>query len=473
MQLLALQDISFKYRAAASSLFDELQLNIERGDCQLIYGPTGSGKSSLLKLILGILDQPFAGSRWIKEQLTIGVVMQDPNAQLLRQSIGAEVAFALENLGVAPESMRDEVIKALRQVGLYISLDTPVEYLSLGQRYRLMIAAQLVLQPDILLLDEPWAQLDDQGVQELSQLLAKLQSQGVAFVIVEHQKSAFVASATHRWQLQDGQLLPYIEQEYHLDDIADSRSLRNNDVKPLEVIYSPEFKLEFTDKMLLLKSAPLSLNCGEIVALTGDNGTGKSTLLKCFSGIQADMKAVKVEVLGKKPKLGIYGYELALLHQRPSRQLFEIRVIDELQFSLKRYGLPLERASDILTKLGLTHLAELSPHTLSYGQQHLVALASLACLQPKLLLLDDPFAGLDNKSFSLVVKLLLTLSEQGCAIVIASHRQIKGMPIDKIWHISQKQLYTFSPEQFAQSQFFQSKLAPIQEIATERHACVG
>ncbi|MCG9697953.1 ATP-binding cassette domain-containing protein [Shewanella sp. Isolate11] len=468
MQLLALKDISFNYRMAATPLFDELQLTINRGDCQLIYGPTGSGKSSLLKLMLGILEQPFSGERCSSEGLTLGVVMQDPNVQLLRQNIGAEVAFALENLGVAADLMRAEVTKALRQVGLYISLDTPVQHLSLGQRYRLMIAAQLVLKPDILLLDEPWAQLDDQGVQELSQLIQKLQSQAMAIVIVEHQKSAFLTCSTHRWQLQAGQLIPYINQQ-PVNQVLDIRALHSPSQIAEQVLVSPGFAVRFSDNTCLLESEQISLNSGEIVALTGENGTGKSTLLKCLSGIQADVDSCNIKLLGKKPKLGIYGAELALLHQRPSRQLFETRVIDEMQFSLKRYGLPLERAAELLADLELMHLMSLSPHTLSYGQQHLVALASLACLQPKVLLLDDPFAGLDDSSFLLVAKLLLKLSEQGCAIVIASHRPIAHLPIDKVWHISDKRLHTYSPNEFAQHQVAKQALS----TRAMGYACVG
>jgi energy-coupling factor transport system ATP-binding protein len=119
-----------------------------------------------------------------------------------------------------------------------------------------------------------------------------------------------------------------------------------------------------------------------------------------------------------------------------------------MQFSLKRYGFPLERAIDMLARLGLTTLAQVSPHKLSYGQQHLVALASLACLQPKILLLDDPFAGLDNASFAKVAHLILDLSQQGTAVVIASHRALGQFPLDKIWHIRQKCLQTCLPSEF-------------------------
>ncbi|QYJ86060.1 energy-coupling factor ABC transporter ATP-binding protein [Shewanella mesophila] len=452
MPLLQLRQVSFNYQAASSSLFDDLEFTLARGDCQLIYGYTGSGKSSLIKLILGILAS--SGERICAPNLSFGVVMQDPNVQLLRQTLGAEVAFALENLGVDPVKMHGEVIKALRQVGLFISLETPVVQLSLGQRYRLMIAAQLVLQPDILLLDEPWAQLDNQGVRELSHLIVELKSQGMAIVIVEHHKTAFTACATHRWQLQSGSLIPYQQGEERQSlAIVDSRLVTKASGANMPLISSRGFKLRFGKKKFLLETEQLILHAGEIVGLIGDNGTGKSTLLKCLAGIQADVEHLDVKVLGKRPKLGIYGHSLALLHQRPSRQLFETTVIEEMQFSLKRYGFPLERAIDMLARLGLTTLAEESPHKLSYGQQHLIALASLACLQPQILLLDDPFAGLDNASFAKVAHLILDLSQQGTGVVIASHRPLGQFPLDKIWHISQKCLQTCLPAEFVDDHY--------------------
>ena len=454
MQLFQLRQVSFNYQTAISSLFDELEFTLARGDCQLIYGCTGSGKSSLLKLILGILAPPQSGQRICAPNLTFGVVMQDPNVQLLRQTLGAEVAFALENLGVDPSKMHAQVTKALRLVGLFISLETPVAQLSLGQRYRLMIAAQLVLQPDILLLDEPWAQLDNQGVLELSHLIDELKSQGMAIVIVEHHKTAFTACATHRWQLQNGSLIPYQQGgERQPIAIVDSRLVTKASGASTPLIYSRGFKLRFGRKNLLLETDELALYSGEIVGLIGDNGTGKSTLLKSLAGIQADVDHLDVKVLGKRPKLGVYGHALALLHQRPSRQLFETTVIEEMQFSLKRYGFPLERAIDMLARLGLTTLTQVSPHKLSYGQQHLIALASLACLQPQILLLDDPFAGLDNASFAKVAHLILDLSQQGTAVVIASHRPLGQFPLDKIWHISQKYLQSCLPTEFVDGHY--------------------
>ncbi|MFV7769917.1 ATP-binding cassette domain-containing protein [Shewanella marisflavi] len=440
MALMQLSQVDFRFHSAAAPLFEDLNLILQRGECHLVHGATGCGKSTLLRLLLGILDRPWEGERLIGQGVTLGVVMQDPNVQLLRQTLGAEVAFALENLGVASDEMLLQVRSALRRVGLYISLNTPIASLSLGQRYRLMIAAQLVLKPDILLLDEPWAQLDDQGVRELSQVLAQLQREGLALLIVEHNRGVFAELVTHRWHLTKRQLQPLalLQQTFQGESLCWRQT--TGPFLGAPVIDSQGFSLAFHGGQQLFNAKGLCLFPGEIAALVGDNGCGKSTLLKCLVGIQADIATIGIKVLGVRPKLGRYGADLALLHQRPSRQLFENSVLQEMQFSLKRYGLPLARAIEMLGQLGLTTLAGHSPHTLSYGQQHLIALASLACLRPKLLLLDDPFAGLDAHFSAKIVALILKLSHQGTAVVVASHRPIDALPVDRVWQVAQGHL---------------------------------
>lgn len=451
MCLLELKAVSFGYQAAIGELFDELSLQLRQGECHLIHGSTGSGKSTLLKLLVGVLSRPFSGERVCQQPCSIGVVMQDPNVQLLRQTVGAEVAFALENSGVPSNKMIDLVAHALRQAGLYVALNTPIANLSLGQRYRLMIAAQLVSSPQILLLDEPWAQLDNQGVDELTELLLELQRRGMAIVIVEHHRGAFSQCVTYRWMLSGGKLTSYQPCDEHVISVDQRPGLHGRRDRSLlaPVVVSKALTLQFNDSKLLFHSSGLNLYPGEVVALIGDNGSGKSTLLKALAGIQSDIGALDLNVLGVRPKLGRYGASLALLHQRPSRQLFESTVIEEMQFSLKRYGLPIERGICMLTKLGLSTLANLSPHTLSYGQQHLVALASLACLQPKLLLLDDPFAGLDSRYVDVVVDLINELSQQGCAILLSNHRVQPQLAVDHYWCIAQQRLRCYRAESLA------------------------
>ncbi|WP_133181799.1 MULTISPECIES: ATP-binding cassette domain-containing protein [Shewanella] len=432
MKLLELEGVSFNYGSQLTPVLQEVRLGISAGQCHCVSGPTGSGKSSLLNLLAGVQNRPHEGDIWRHPELVTGLVMQDPQTQLLRQTVGAEVAFALENLGIPAENMLPKVQLALRRVGLFLRLDTPVSTLSLGQKYRLMIAAQLVCEPHLLLLDEPWAQLDDQGVAELLVVLRNLIAEGMALVLVEHNAAAFAEIIQHYWQLEAGRLSTGIY------TVSDTQPI-DTPVKPWgsahvgKVLVSAEAFDFCFDGSQPLFSCPqgFQLHAGEIVTLVGDNGSGKTSLLKSLAGMLNLKLRLPLKVLGRKPKLGIYGAELGLLIQRPSRQLFETSVLAEMQFSLNRFELPKERAEQMLLDLELMALAEQSPHKLSYGQQHLVALASLACLQPKVLLLDDPLAGMDKHYYRKVWFLLKRLRAQGCAILMSSHRVVEHSAVSR------------------------------------------
>ncbi|ACJ31586.1 ABC transporter [Shewanella piezotolerans WP3] len=436
MQLIELKGIHFGYDTYQAKVLDDLNLVVNHGECHCISGATGCGKSSLLHLIAGELCRPFEGEMMRHPALMVGLVMQDPNVQVLRQSVGAEIAFALENLGVPSNEMLDKVQQVLRRVGLYVSIDTPIDVLSLGQKYRLMLAAQLVFEPNLLLLDEPWTQLDNHGVQELYFVLKGLLRDGVSIVMVEHQPQAFGQIVSHLWQLERGKLVaglyqPSGQHKQRLPTLA----ARGVDATEQRLLISPH-RFQFSAGSALFRcTESLSVGAGEIVALVGDNGTGKSSFLKALAGMQADIGQLPFLVLGKRPKLGIYGANLCLLLQRPNRQLFEPTVLTEMQFSLRRFRLPLSRAERMLHQLSLSHLSMASPHKLSYGQQHIIALASLACLQPKVLLLDDPFAGLDSLHCDKVWQLLLQLRQRGCAILLTSHREVSYGDVDRIWYI--------------------------------------
>lgn len=141
MKLLELEGVSFNYGSQLTPVLQEVRLGISAGQCHCVSGPTGSGKSSLLNLLAGVQNRPHEGDIWRHPELVTGLVMQDPQTQLLRQTVGAEVAFALENLGIPAENMLPKVQLALRRVGLFLRLDTQVSTLSLGQKYRLMIAS--------------------------------------------------------------------------------------------------------------------------------------------------------------------------------------------------------------------------------------------------------------------------------------------------------------------------------------------
>ncbi|GGP46677.1 ABC transporter [Shewanella algicola] len=459
MTLLALHQVELQ-QGSSTDLYQNLNLQINAGECHCISGATGCGKTTLLQLMAMPNQFNYRGKITHSPELIIGMIMQDPHVQLVRETIGAEVAFGLENLSVPALDMLPLVEQALAKVGLALPLNTPVTHLSLGQKYRLMLAAQWVFEPNLMLIDEPWAQLDNQGITELCKVLTDLLEAGVSVVIVEHNTDPFTDIIDFQWQLTLGELIPATQALQASEPIADNisrhtASLSSGDNMPVNMALQQNGDAAAQSNCLLTLSDvtiryanqiatlhindTVSLHAGDIVGLFGENGCGKTSLFNQIVGVSDEYKG-QISLLGKTPKLGLFGANLGFLMQRPSRQLFEMTVLQELEFSLKRFGLPLTNATEILTQLNLLPLASHSPHKLSYGQQHLVALASVLCIKPKILLLDDPFAGLDNHYFPLVINALKHFSENGGAIIFSSHRPILSSLLSKCWLIEQQQL---------------------------------
>ncbi|BDY06837.1 ABC transporter ATP-binding protein [Ferrimonas sp. YFM] len=389
-------------------LWSPLDLCLAPGEALLIRGDTGIGKSSLLQLMAGLLA-PDSGQ--IKINGRAALVMQDPDLQLVREMIGPEVALWLENLGMAPDAMVPRVRQALDSVGLDLPFTHPCRALSLGQQYRLLLACQLVAHPQLLLLDEPWGQLDEAGFRTLKPLLLDLKRRGVALVISDHCYAPYKDLCDRTLTLtREG-----------LTSAAPTHSSVPPwpDLKPGPSCLRLSGTLALAERRLSLSD--LSLAQGEVAIICGANGSGKTTLARAIAGL-GSARPDGIEVRG--------GCRLALVCQSPSHQLSACTLSDELAFGLCLQGLSEAQAHprilQQLTQLGLSHLAERSPQTLSYGQQHLVAIAAQLCLEPDLLILDDPFAGLDGDSRQ---RLWLALQGQvaaGGSVLITSHHPIEA-----------------------------------------------
>ncbi|SDI36518.1 monosaccharide ABC transporter ATP-binding protein, CUT2 family [Ferrimonas sediminum] len=409
-------------------LWAPLDLRLAKGQALLVSGPTGCGKSTLLQILAGL--QPVSRGE-VRSQSRCGLVLQDPNLQLLRDQIGPEVALALETRGVPSEQMKSRVRQALDLVELDLPLTHPTRALSLGQKYRVLIAAQLVSQPDLLLLDEPWAQLDDQGFTQLLALLVRLKQRGITLVITEHHSDGYGNLIDrHCWLTPSG-----LGQPPQPDSLCGPMALSPPAAQSAPVLQLTNLVLTLGNRHRL-RADSLAIHPGECVQLWGNNGCGKTTLLRALCGLSPAPDG-QVLVLNRPPRLDNHGGQLALVCQEPARQLSATTVAEELRLSLRQLGLPesrcRQRADQQLAQLGLSTLSERSPLTLSYGQQHLVAIASQLCRKPKLLLLDDPFAGLDADSGRRLWQALSKRLQQGGAVLIASHRPL---PLShRQWHI--------------------------------------
>jgi energy-coupling factor transport system ATP-binding protein len=427
--ILRLIDFSFTYPETENAVLRNVCLEIEAGRCYCLTGPTGSGKTTLALALKGLLGEGSRSGRLDfparsgDEAMPIGIVLQDPEVQLLTSTVGAEVAFGLENLCIEPCEMRGSVAAALESVGLDKPLHYPVDLLSMGQKYRLLIAALLVMEPGLLILDEPGAQLDPEGLERLNEILCRLKAAGVAVVLCEHRPDSLSGVIDAFWQLDgDGTLCSGRWQNPDEEQVPPLRDPRLSGEEILQVA-----GLAFTggDERLVWSDVSFTVARGQRVAVTGLNGTGKTTLLRCLAGFLRP-SAGQVQIFGGAPDPYRLRGRIGCLFQNPQKQLFENTVREEIAFPLKRFGFSgrdaARQVDEVLDACGISHLAELSPHKLSYGQKHLVALASVLAPRPELVLLDDPLAGLDGRASRTVMELLVRWSvERDTAMVWTSH----------------------------------------------------
>jgi len=401
-----LKGYGYAYPGTEDPILRDVDLRIGAGECHCLTGATGSGKTTLALALKGLLGAgtQTGGIRFAAASggadPTVGLVLQNPETQLFATSVGEEVAFALENRGVAPEQMVAKVRVALQAVGLDVPLDARVSSLSMGQKYRVLIASVLVMEPGLLILDEPAAQLDSRGLDELRLVLHGLAREGTALLLCEHRSQAFQGLVDSYWHLDGHGRLQRGEADPLTPSPSAERaaSRQRPALARAEAVRSESLAAGAGFDTPLWAGASFALEAGQRILVQGPNGAGKTTLLRMLAGLDAPREG-ELRVLGRKPSLKTLRGRIGFLFQNPQRQLFEDRVIDEVAFALKRRGVSAEerraRVAAILEQCGILDLSQRSPHTLSFGQKHLVALASVLVSDPELLLLDDPFAGLD------------------------------------------------------------------------------
>ncbi len=430
--ILSIQNYSYAYPDTHRPVFKNIDMTIRAGECHCLTGPTGAGKSTLMMAIKELLPPGKTTGKISSGALETdgfgqgGVVLQNPDVQLFRPTIGNETAFGLENIGMPPKSMMIAVTEALAALGFDKPLSTKVSTLSMGQKYRLLLAGMLAMGHQLLLMDEPGAQLDPIGIMHLKKWLHHLKSQNVGILLSEHYPEEFKDLVDVYWFLHPSGSVKKLSAMPSVPPVCEPLpkppqrmsgpvDMRVSNLSPPKEVTAP-----------IWSDLSFSVHRGERVAVFGGNGAGKSTLVGCLIGFLKPSRG-QVAIWGQSPSPARLRGRIGYLSQAPHTQLFETTVHEELAFSLKRFGtLTAEidkHIDEILERFGIQHLADRSPHKLSFGQQHIVALAAVTVFTPELLVLDDPFAGLDRWWQARISGLLTKLNhDEGTTILWTSHR---------------------------------------------------
>ena len=425
MALARVEALSFAYPGGAAALRD-VSLELEPGEVVALLGPSGSGKSTLVRALAGLVPH-FHGGRFSGRVEVCGhdtrrarpadlaamvaTVFQDPEDQVVMTRVENEVAFGLENLGVAPHEIWGRVEAALESVGALHLWGRRAIDLSGGELQRVCLAAALALRPRLLLLDEPTSQLDPDGAARFLDAVAELD----ATVVLSEQRVARALSlAEHVLFVDEGRLLLDAPRNAAVAWLeADRPGWLGPLAPPAAPSPGPEaLRLDavtfaYGSSPPALVDASLSVARGEIVALEGANGSGKTTLAKLAAGLL-------------EPDHGTVGCEgrVAYLSQDPGRYLVRETALDEVALTV---GGDHARAREALARVGLDWAADRHPRDLSSGERERLGVAAVAVGRPDVLILDEPTRGVDPERKAALAAWLAEEAARGTAVLVVTH----------------------------------------------------
>lgn len=470
--MITFSHVSLLYPHSTTTVIDDLSFEINEGEMVLVMGHTGSGKSSLLRLINGLVPHHTGGilageirvdgisTRTIRPgELAgvVGIVGQNPIEGFVADLVEEEIAFGMESLNFAPELMRKRVEEALDQTGLAALRTRNIATLSGGEQQRVAIASALVMHPKVLVLDEPTSALDPIAAEEILALLHRLvHDLSITVIIAEHRLER-VIGYVDRILLIEGDGSSQIGLPHEILSKTDlvppiirlSRALNlaeigtsTREVRRVTEQYRsfPEIEIEavvngevlaeanslttyYADKRAL-NNVSISLRAGEVTALMGRNGAGKSTLIRSLVGLQLpDSGTVtvcdrEINSLSSVERSRIIGY----IPQEPSDLLYKSTVNQECDQADRDHKLP-PGSTFALLQESVPHIkGETNPRDLSEGQRLALVLSIVLVARPQLLILDEPTRGLDYQAKSALIDFLRTHARQNqAAILIATH----------------------------------------------------
>ena len=482
---ISFNQFTFQYDAQAEAMLKDISFDIAKGEKVLILGPSGSGKSTLAQCLNGIIPNIHKGqaqgqvridgqdifkqSIYDKSQL-VSTVLQDPDGQFIGLTVAEDLAFALENDCADQSEMKDKVALWAERLDLTSLLNHRPQDLSGGQKQRVSLAGVLIDESPILLFDEPLANLDPKSGQETIDLIDKIHKEvGATTIIIEHRLEDVLYRPVDRILLvNEGELIfngspdellsstlllengirepLYVTVLRQLGfDTRSAQNLSQLDALDLSDLALPDrvlkdkkdsssdsilkvegLSVSYGDNPAIIEDLSFSLKKGERLAIVGKNGAGKSTLAKALCGFVPSQG--KLTYKGQdisQDSIAERSERIGFVLQNPNQMISQTMIFDEVALGLRLRGIEEaeveERVHEVLKTCGLYSFRKWPISALSFGQKKRVTIASILVLKPEIIILDEPTAGQDYKTYTDIMNFLDSLQKQGHTIVMITH----------------------------------------------------
>lgn len=469
-------NISYKYTTDGPQVLKNVSFSIEQGKVTAIVGPSGCGKSTLVQIFSQVIPKligngELEGSFNVPEGTFVSVVSQNPENQLFGYGVEDAIAFGLENIGMPQAEIVERMEYVLDLLKLQYLRKRSVDNLSGGQRQSVCIASVLAMKPDILIMDEPVSSLDPNGKKMVQDILGELRDSGNTTVIVDNNLVWSAGIVDHVVGILDGEVIfdgsrdeffqnfelqeklgvilpqeveiyralsakvPDVKLFYNMDqaraELAGRTTAKTRAEKEAAaesfnpVISVKDLVKQFSDGFIGLKQVNAQVPEGKIVAILGQNGSGKTTFVKHLNGLykptSGEVDYRGESILGKS--VAQISKNIILVFQHPEHMLFEETVEKELTFCARMQGVDFteENITEILTRYHLEKEKENFPLNLSMGQKHMLTILSVLLSSADVILLDEPTLGMDGFLIGDLEKMVLELKKAGKTIIMISH----------------------------------------------------
>lgn len=437
-----LKEVSFKYDGAKENVLENINLTVEYGETVLLSGVSGEGKSTLLSIMNGVIpfvnSGEFSGSVEIdgkdvtklkisERSKLIGTVLQNADEQIIYDLVNEEIAFGCENLNITSEEInrRVERFTTLMQ----IEKNAKTKTLSGGQKQRLITASTLAMEQKIIILDEPLANLDTHTAHILLKALRNLANSGYAVLIVEHRLDVVKNYIDKVMRIENKQLFTSTD----INDLNSGiKTIPHADGSlPGEVLIKGKKLFFAAGDRNIIDGLDIEIRAGERIVLLGENGCGKTTLMRMLAKLNKANDGALSQTITKSKKANSKWFsKVGYVYQNPTYQLFMPTLLSEISFKAQSE----EIARKMINAFGLSGLEQRHPQSLSEGQKRRASIAAVCASEPTVLFLDEPTVGQDYKNLCKTVETVNKINKNlGTAIVTVTHdKRCAGALADRV-----------------------------------------